>query len=246
MSQTVVTVLFVLVQAFSNFVQAVTGFGGGPISMPPSMALVGINEAKAAVTCILWITCVIISVREIKNIDFKHLGIILACMIPGVIVGMWLFATLPLAVLMLVYGIIVVFIGLWKLFFPESGGLPASVRIGALILSGLMQGMFTSGGPFLVIYAVSAIHDKNRFRATISTVWAVINTYMVGRMIFSGMYANGEYMLVVYSLIPVAIAIFVGKKVADRLDRELFLKVIYALLAISGALLIYNYFAAAV
>lgn len=242
MPQIVSTVLFVLIQAFSNFVQAVTGFGGGPISMPPSMALVGVSEAKAAVTCILWLTCIVISVREIKHIDFKHLGIILACMIPGVVVGMWLFSELPLTILMLVYGIIVVFIGAWKLFFPGARELPKPVRIGALILSGLMQGMFTSGGPFLVIYAVSAIHDKNRFRATISTVWATINTYMVGRMIFSGMYANGEYMLVVYSIIPVALAIYVGKKTADRLDRELFLKVIYALLMVSGALLIYNYF----
>ena len=49
-------------------------------------------------------------------------------------------------------------------------------------------------------------------------------------------------MLVVYSLIPVALAIYTGKKVADRLDRELFLKVVYALLIVSGALLIYNYF----
>ncbi len=242
MTQIVSTVLFILIQAFSNFVQAVTGFGGGPIAMPPSMALVGISEAKAAVTCILWLTCIVISVREIKNIDLKHLGIILACMIPGVVVGMWLFSTLPLTILMLIYGIIVVCIGAWKLFFPGSRELPAAVRIAALILSGLMQGMFTSGGPFLVIYAVSAIRDKNRFRATVSTVWATINTYMVGRMIFSGMYANGEYMLVVYSIIPVALAIYIGKKVADRLDRELFLKVIYALLMVSGVLLIYNYF----
>ncbi len=242
MPQIIKTVLFILIQAFANFVQAVTGFGGGPISMPPSMALVGVSEAKAAVTCILWLTCIVISVREIKHIDFKHLGIILACMIPGVVVGMWLFSTLPLTVLMLIYGIIVVFIGAWKLFFPGARELPRSVRIAALILSGLMQGMFTSGGPFLVIYAVSAIEDKDRFRATISTVWALINTYMVGRMIFSGMYSNGEYMLVVYSIIPVAIAIYIGKKTADRLDRELFLKVIYALLMVSGALLIYNYF----
>lgn len=239
------TVLFVLVQLFSNFVQAVTGFGGGPIAMPPSMALVGVAQAKAAVTCILWLTCIIISVRQIRNIDLKHLGIILGCMIPGVLVGMWLFSVLSLNILMLVYGIIVVLIGGWKLFFPAQRDLPHSVRIVALILSGLMQGMFTSGGPFLVIYAVSAIPDKNRFRATISTVWAVINTYMVARMAVGGMYSNGEYMLVVYSLIPVALAIYTGKRVADRLDRELFLKVVYALLIVSGALLIYNYFSIA-
>ena len=53
MSQVIREILFVLVQFFANFVQAVTGFGGGPISMPPSMALVGVAEAKAAIIKIL-------------------------------------------------------------------------------------------------------------------------------------------------------------------------------------------------
>ncbi|MCR5673373.1 MAG: sulfite exporter TauE/SafE family protein [Lachnospiraceae bacterium] len=241
MPQTVSTILFVFVQFFANFVQAVTGFGGGPISMPPSMALVGAADAKAAVTCILWLTCIFISIREIKNIDLKQLGIILAGMIPGVLAGMWLFSNLPIRILMLIYGIVVILIGGRRLFFPSQKELPRAARICALILSGLMQGMFTSGGPFLVIYAVSAIPDKNKFRATMSTVWSVINTYMVGSMIAGGMYAGHSKMLVVYSMVPVVLAIFIGKKVSDRLDRELFLKVIYALLIVSGALLIYNY-----
>lgn len=242
MPQIVSTILFILVQLFSNFVQAVTGFGGGPIAMPPSMALIGVNEAKAAVTCILWLTCIVISVREIRNIDKKQLGIILAFMIPGVLVGMWLFSVLTLKILMLIYGIIVVLIGAWKLFIKTEREVPKPLRFAALILAGLMQGMFTSGGPFLVIYSISAIPEKTRFRATISTVWAVINTYMVGSMIFSGMYSNGEAKYVALSILPVAVAIYVGKRVADRLDREMFLKVVYALLMVSGALLIYNYF----
>ncbi len=210
--------------------------------MPPSMALVGVNEAKASVTFILWLTCTVIAVREIRNIDRKQLGIILAGMLPGVFFGMWLFSVLPLRILMLIYGVIVIVIGAWKLFFHSDAQLPKGVRYAALILSGLMQGMFTSGGPFLVLYAVEAVPEKDRFRATISTVWAVINTYMVGHMIYAGMYSHEEPALVAYSIIPVAAAIYIGKKVSDRMNRELFLKVVYALLMVSGALLIYNYF----
>ena len=236
------TIVFAAVQFFANFVQTVTGFGGGPVSMPPSMAVVGINDAKAAVTAILWLTCIVVSVREIKNIDLKQLGIILAGMVPGVFVGMWLFAELPLKILMLIYGIVVVFIAAKRLFFPAKKDPAAPLRIGALILAGLMQGMFTSGGPFLVVYAVSAIREKNRFRATISTVWAVINTYMVGRMAFQGMYMGNASVLVAASIIPVAAAILLGKKVSDRLDHEHFLKIVYILLMVSGVLLMYNYF----
>ena len=37
----------------ANIIQAVTGFAGGPLAMPPSIALVGVNDAKAAITLIL-------------------------------------------------------------------------------------------------------------------------------------------------------------------------------------------------
>lgn len=242
MPRYICTILFAAVQFFANFVQSVTGFGGGPISMPPSMALVGVNQAKAAVTFILWLTCIVISVREIRNIDKKQLGIILAGMLPGVFFGMWLFSVLSLRILMLIYGLIVIAIGAWKFFGKKDAKIPKGARYAALILSGLMQGMFTSGGPFLVLYAVEAVPQKHRFRATVSTVWALINTYMVGHMVYLGMYGKTEGSLVAYSVIPVVIAVYAGKKVADRLNRELFLKVVYALLMVSGALLIYNYF----
>ena len=242
MSQIVRTIIFASVQFFANFVQTVTGFGGGPISMPPSMAVVGVNDAKAAVTAILWLTCIVVSVREVKSIDIKQLGIILAGMVPGVFVGMWLFMDLPLKILMFIYGIIVVMIAAKRLLIPAKSDLAVPIRITALILAGLMQGMFTSGGPFLVVYAVSAISEKSRFRATISTVWAVINTYMVGRMICLGMYKGNATVLVGASVIPVILAILIGKKVSDRLDHEQFLRFVYILLMVSGVLLIYNYF----
>jgi uncharacterized membrane protein YfcA len=44
-----------------------------------------------------------------------------------------------------------------------------------LFCGGIIQGAFGSGGPFVVIYAAKAIHDKRVFRVTLSLIWVCMN-----------------------------------------------------------------------
>lgn len=236
------TFLFVLIEALVNIVQSITGFAGAPIAMPPSIALVGAADAKAAITLIFWIASIVVTVRSLREIDFKHLGIMLSFMVVGVIAGMWMFSNLPLTYLMLAYGIVVVLIGAKKLLIPSTKPLPRPLRFGALLLSGLMQGMFTSGGPFLALYSTVEIEDKRKFRATVSTVWSVLNIYMVANMYFKGMYNAYTLKLVGLSIVPVFAAIYIGNILNKKMKQATFLKLVYALLILSGSLLIFNFF----
>ena len=70
-------ILFVLIQVAANIIQAITGFAGGPLAMPSSIALVGVNDAKAAITLILWIATMVVTLQNLKNINWKKLGIML-------------------------------------------------------------------------------------------------------------------------------------------------------------------------
>ena len=165
--------LFVLIQVVANIIQAITGFAGGPIAIPPSMALVGVGNAKAAITMILWFVTMIVTIQNLKYIHLKQLGIMLAFMIAGMIPGVWLFDRLPTKALMIIYGVIVVLIGLDKLLRTNSQELKKPWNYVALLFAGVMQGMFTSGGPFLALYATTAMKGKKEVRATGSSIWAV-------------------------------------------------------------------------
>ena len=237
------TVLFALIQFFVNIIQAITGFAGAPIAMPPSIALVGPSDAKAAITFIFWFASLFVTIRSFKDINFKQLGIMLGFMIVGVVGGMWMFSNMPLQILMLAYGIVVVLIGIKKLFFPSSKELPKALRFGALLLAGLMQGLFTSGGPFLALYSTVELKDKRQFRATVSSVWTFLNTYMIISMYRKEMYTPYSMKLIACSVIPVIVAIFIGNKLNKKMKQETFLKLVFCLLILSGSLLIYNYFA---
>ena len=233
-------ILFVLIQMAANIIQAVTGFAGGPLAMPPSIALVGVNDAKAAITLILWIATTVVTVQNIKYINWKQLGIMLAFMIVGMLGGLWLFDVLPVNTLMMVYGIIVVLIGLKKLLLPSNKKMPVPWNYAALLMAGVMQGMFTSGGPFLVLYAADAIKEKKEFRATVSTIWTVLNIYMIFKMFRGGMYTSYVCGLSAASILPVFLGIFIGNRINKKINQQAFLKLVYVLLIVSGGLLIFN------
>ena len=235
-------ILFVFIQVAANIIQAVTGFAGGPLAMPPSIALVGVNDAKAAITLILWIATLVVTVQNLKYINWKKLGIMLFFMIIGMFAGLWLFDILPVKILMIAYGIVVVLIGAKKLLLPSKKKLPVPWNYGALLLAGVMQGMFTSGGPFLVLYAADAMEDKREFRATVSTIWTVLNIYMIGSMYKNGMYTSYSFGLAAASIVPVFLAIYIGNRINKKINQAAFLKLVYILLTVSGGLLLWNAF----
>lgn len=235
-------ILFVIIQVIANIVQAITGFAGGPIAIPPSMALVGVENAKASITLILLIVTAIVTVQNLKYINFKKLGIMLFFMIIGMIPGVWLFDVLPTKILMIIYGTIVVLIGIEKLISKSTRDLKSPFNYIALFFAGIMQGMFTSGGPFIALYATSALKDKKEFRATVTPVWTVLNIFLVTKMWMSGFYTEYVFKITGYSLIPVFGAILVGNRINHKIDQKSFLKLVYVLLIISGGTLLFTAF----
>lgn len=234
--------LFILILAASNIIQTITGFAGGPLAMPPAIALLGLSDARAAITLIFWFSTLIVTFQNLKYVNWKKLGIILFFMSMGVVFGLWVYDYCPVQYLMLLYGIIVVLIGFKKLLVKQTRELPVPVTYLALFASGIMQAMFTSGGPFLVIYATAAMKDKKEFRATVSSIWTVLNIFLAFQMYQKGMYTPYVNRLVFITMIPVFAAIYAGNKISRRLNQEAFLKLVYILLILSGGILIVNYF----
>ena len=101
--------------------------------------------------------------------------------------------------------------------------------------------MFTSGGPFLVIYATAAMKDKKEFRATVSSIWTVLNIFLTLQMYQKGMYTPYVNRLVFITMIPVFAAIYIGNKISSWLNQAAFLKLVYILLILSGGILIVNF-----
>ena len=160
MTEIMCNVLFMLVLFFANAIQTITGFAGNLLAMPPSMKLIGVDEAKTVINIFTMVACLIIAVKNREYIQWKILGRMLIFMLAGMGVGVILFDIISIDILLPVYGIMIILIALKKLFIQKEIKLPGWFMIAVLFLAGIIHGMFLSGGALLVVYAVTVLKTK--------------------------------------------------------------------------------------
>lgn len=231
-------ILFIFVLMYGVFVQSLVGFGGTLLSMPLGIMLMGLPLTKPVMTIVAWITGVVVLVTEFRHIQWKEAAKMTGVMLIGVLGGMWLGGRVQLNFLLILYAIVVAGIGFQKLFFPMNKESSVPVQNAALVIAGIMQGLFVSGGSFLVVYAVARLKEKRQFRATVNAVWAFLNLVMITTFALNGTLTKEVVTMSVISIIPTLIAIWLGGVLTRKVNQATFLKFIYIVLIVSGLVLL--------
>ena len=235
-------ILFLLVVLVTNIIQGITGFAGTVLAMPPSVLLVGFDTAKPILNVLGVLAGLYVVITSYKHIDKKEFGKITAVMVVGIIAGIFLrslFTGNP-SLLYKLLGAIVIAVGLfgiYKAFFKKNEEqkkqnpvLSYSLLIGA----GIVHGMFVCGGPLLVSYLTGRLQDKKQFRATISAVWVVLNSIIMFDDIRAGCFNKDLLVLLGISAAVLFAGMAIGSVLYKKMSRELFMKITYVLLVISG------------
>ena len=79
--------LFLLVLFVSNVIQAITGFAGTVLAMPPSVYLLGLDHAKVVLNVMAWLSGLMIAVTGYRHINWKELLKMSAVMLVGMFAG---------------------------------------------------------------------------------------------------------------------------------------------------------------
>ena len=146
----------------SNIVQALTGFAGVMLSIPPTILLYGPDMAKAVINVICWLVCAYLMVKNREYINKKNWDASFSSCLSAwrpvfISTILWTPAFLCLCTDFLIVGV-----ALKNLLLKPSGAsLPVWVAIPVLLGAGIIHGMFASGGALLVVYLASAFRDKN-------------------------------------------------------------------------------------
>ena len=230
--------LVLLILFGANLLQAITGFAGTLISMPPVMKLIGVDEAKALLNAIAQISSLMIVCTGRKFINWREFWKMFAGMVIGMAVGIRIFEHFSLNILLILYGIMIIAIALKKLLLPakEDRTLPQWLLVLVLLGAGVIHGMFVSGGALLVVYASAVLKDKEEFRATVAMIWVTCGCYMTGTQILAGHFNRHVLILLAVGVIPVFIGTWIGTKLVHRISQEIFMKITYVLLLLSGVM----------
>lgn len=231
-----ILVFFILFAA--NLLQAITGFAGTLIAMPPTIKLIGVDEAKALLNAIAQISSIMIVITGWRHINVKEFFKMFILMAVGMFAGVKIFEVFPMNRLLIFYGVMIILIALKKLFIKKEVKLPDIAMLFVIFAAGIIHGMFVSGGALLVIYASSVLKEKEEFRATIALIWVTIGCYITGVQVQAGNFNSHVIILLLIGIIPVFVGTWIGTKLVKKIKQDVFMNITYVLLLLSGLMAI--------
>ena len=231
-------IIFLFVLFVANVIQAITGFAGTVLAMPPSIYLLGMDNAKVVLNVMALLSGLMIAVMSYHHMNKKEVIKICVCMVAGMAIGIQICKTVPSEqILLIIYGVIILLIAGKNLLCHRQRTLPKALLLVILLLAGVIHGMFVSGGA-LVVYAAQVLKEKEEFRATLAPVWVVLNSILLVSQVRQGVFTEGNIRLILISIIPLFMATWLGKKLVKKVSQKVFLNLTYVLLLVSGLSLI--------
>ena len=223
----------------THALEAVTGFGCTVLALPFFTALFGVRQGVMVLTILAWILALYMVISKRKQVDLRQYAIITGLMLCGLPVGIFLFRTSDVSALRIILAYFIVAsasVQLLKLsgILRINKALPKPIAFALLILGGVVHGMFSSGGPLVVLYATTALPDKGRFRATLCLLWTTLNTIIITTYLIGGNLDKPALTTGVWMLPFLVLGIIAGEKVHDKVDAKVFSYIVFSMLLLTG------------
>ncbi len=224
-------------------IEAMSGFGSIVIALSLAALFLPIPEILPVLVTLNVFTSSWLAWQHRRHID-KALLLrrILPAMLLGTLAGAFLRDLFPGPALKVAFAILILWFAVRELLALYGGGAArkahAPAQTQALVgAAGITHGLFASGGPLLV-YALAGVQmDKARFRATLVTVWLVLNGVLAGLFLMQG--KTAAHALQILSLLPViAFAVWLGNRLHHHLDEGKFRVMVFWMLLVTGAALL--------
>ncbi len=223
----------------AGFVQGLTGFGAGLVSIPLFALLMDI---KVAVPIIILNGMVLLSIMLIKvwrDIDKSKIAPLITGSLPGVFVGVYMLDSLNENGIRLLLAVVLIAYSLYALFVKELR-MKVNEKFGYLVgfISGVVGGITSATGPPVVIYAAMQGWNGDKFRATLTGFFFVTCLFMVTAYVANGLVTEVTLKYFMVCAPFIAMGTLAGARFYKSLNQETFRKVVYVLLLIMGGLMI--------
>jgi uncharacterized membrane protein YfcA len=232
-----VLVMCILMSAY--FIRGITGFGSGLISVPLLALSQPLQFAIPLVLALDFTASVVLGSTNNKKANWGEIKILLPAGMIGACIGAYALLTLPTTPVLLTLGAFTMFFGFRNIFGLQPVGQLSRVwAIPAGLAGGGAGALFGTGGPPYIMYLTRRLLDKGEVRATFSWLFAIEGGFRLAIFLFAGLLLDTKLQIAyVLGLLPVAAGLYIGNKVHLDITSEGMLKVVGALLVLSGMLL---------
>jgi uncharacterized membrane protein YfcA len=221
------------------FIRGITGFGSALISVPLLALSQPLHFAIPLVLALDFTASVILGSTNNKKANWEEIKILLPAGMIGACIGAFALLSLPTQPVLVALGAFTIVVGFRNIFgLQPAGRLSRAWAIPAGLAGGGAGALFGAGSPPYIMYLTRRLLDKGAVRATFSWLIAIDGGFRLALFLFAGLLLDAKLQIAyALGLVPMAVGLYIGNKVHLDMTSEGMLKVVGALLVLSGAML---------
>jgi uncharacterized protein len=219
------------------------GAGFGSLAVPMMALVIAVPQAAAILMPVLLVMDLLGIAAFRKDFDKQLLKFLLPCGLLGIVVGALLFKTLQPQVVAGIVGVFTLLFLAQRLLFPPKADAPPPPRwLGTLLVttSGFTSFIAHAGGPPMNAYIIPLKLKPLVFTATMAYFFFIINLAKWIPYAWLGLLDMRNFATSL-ALLPFApIGVWVGVRIARRIQPTLFYRLIYTGMFLTGSKLVWD------
>ncbi len=229
------------VLVIAQVVYVMFGFGSGLIAVG-TLALV-FPEIKDVVVLLLLVNLpaeLFVTWRSRREIHWRPIAGLGVGIVVGIPLGAWLLSHTEPGIILEILGWFLVAVGLIFVKLPPGGNItpPAAAAPPTGLLSGLLTGLFGTGGPPVIIWYHLAAEGKSAFRAHLMTIFLLMTLIRVPSYIANGLVTGPRLWSSLLVLPAVLFGAWLGHRLHLQISERTFRRLVSLLLAVLGLVLL--------
>lgn len=233
--------VFAVIVAFA--VRGGAGFGGGVVAVPMLALVAPLQVVVPLISALNTTAAITQGFRDWRKVAWREMARILPFALTGVVAGIFFLTRIDPKPLSRGFGLFVVLYAVYTLVskgnvaeIPRRWLTPVAAVLS--LFAGVIGSVFGgAAGPLFAMYLNSLKVEKDCFRATMTMLMLTLGTTR-----FIGFFLVGMYTQKVLLLLAVAIPLsyaggFLGSRIAQRINQQLFNRVVSIVLLVSGVIL---------
>jgi uncharacterized membrane protein YfcA len=228
-----------VVIAAAAFVQGLAGFGIGLVSLAFLPFLMSPQHAIVLITLYAAVFILIIFIPLRRDFTLHGMIELVAGTILATPAGIWLLTVLPPDLLKRLIGLVLLLIVAleWLGLYPERLR-GRGWGFGAGLAAGVLGGAIGTPGPPVILYAAAQDWSPRTVKANIQAFLMINQAVILVGYWWAGLLDREIWRLTWLFAAPAVIGLAAGMLLFNRLDRERFRRVVFAVLLVSGLVLL--------
>ena len=228
----------VIVIIIAYTVKGLSGFGSGLIAIPLMAFFFPLKLIVPIFGLLSYSGTIYQSYRLRHEAQWRDILPLIPFSLLGIAIAVWLLVNIQAEVLTLGLGLFVVLYAIYSLLPHQHQSGSRLWAIPAGTFGGMVGALFSTGGPFYVVYLKLRQLAKGPFRATIATIFLIDGGARIAGYAVSGLYTPQVLTLVVILWPVLFLGLWLGHHLHIRINQQQFNLGINTLLLISGGVLV--------